>query len=179
MNLRSTMRLIAAIVVATAVPALAQELPSLRAGLWEQTITPSGAGMPDGTKPVTTRVCLDEAMQRQQQAANAKGAGAGCDPQTTRRTGEAYVVEAQCRQGQLASRSTMTVRGDFRTQYTSETVVTLSGGPEGPAEARRVTQARYLGACPTGWKIGDVEMNGQRRNLLTPPPAGTAPPPPR
>lgn len=167
------MRPVVALVVLIAAPVLAAPAgPHLKAGLWEQTQTVSG--MPTNVPPMTSRFCTDDAVQaRMSMLAANSGPGNECPPPRIAPQGDGFVVDVECRRaGGVVTKLHAFSHGDFAANYTTDATMTLSGLPAGmpagamPSKMVMHTAARYAGACPTGMRPGDVNMNGRTVNVL-------------
>ena len=158
-------------------PALAAEMPSRKAGLWEvQTPGSSGA----------FRQCIDATTDQILQARGGAAIGqAGPSPQCAKRdvqkSGETITIDATCTTTGKTLTSHGAVTGSFDRAYTM--IVTTQG--EGiPGDSHTMTMtAKWLGPCAADQRPGDMIMpNGMKVNILdlqkrgVP---GASPPPPR
>ena len=125
--------------------AMAIELPDMKAGLWESSTTMGAA-----TRPVRATMCMDNAgYQRlhEQVSRNLKNPCRNIDVQ---HTGSVYTTTTQCQFGSGKP-------------SVSTTVLTMSGNTAYHSEMRAsdhtvemIIDARFLGACPAGMKVGDM-----------------------
>ncbi len=155
-------RLIAAMVL-LATQASAQEMPSMKPGLWESTTsTRMGGSVKSGPK---TMMCINEAMQRLM-LANSQRAGAFCGKNITRREGNQFIAEAECRVSgaTLKSQSIAIFTGD--TAFRVESSSTVSPPISGINDSSATQEARYVGPCPAGMKPGDITSGGRTMNML-------------
>jgi hypothetical protein len=135
----------------------AQELPARRPGLWSITIQVSG------TPPQTVRQCVDARTDRQMQRF---GQGLGEEPcarDTLQRDGERYVRESECRVGASTMTSRSVFSGDFGKAYRGEVESRYVPPLAGVSQSRLTVGARWIGACPAGWKPGDMEVPNMGR----------------
>ena len=161
-------------VTLVAMPALAAEMPSRKAGLWEvQTPGSSGA----------FRQCIDATTDQMLQARGGAAIGqAGPSPQCAKRdvqkSGETITIDATCTTTGKTLTSHGAVTGSFDRAYTM--IVTTQGdGIPGGTRTMTVT-AKWLGPCAADQKPGDMIMpNGTKLNILDLPKRGVpgAPPP--
>ena len=134
----------------------------LREGLWQTTMT--SAGMP----PMTVRMCMDEEMTAFDTGAANEVEVQDCD-QTMTRTADGLDFTNRCEMpngGVTATEGSIT--GDFQTAYRMEAEITTTGAGQADGTVSMVTEAAYQGACPEGWRPGDMEvpgMGGMRINI--------------
>ena len=162
-----------------AMPALAAEMPSRKAGLWEIK-TSAGSG-------VTIRQCIDPTTDQmmQSRAGAGPGSGAGTPPQCSKRdvqkTGDTVTIDSTCSVAGKTVTTHAVVTGSFDSAYTTTVTSQGDGIPNG---ARTMTiAAKWLGPCAADQRPGDMIMsNGMKINILdmqkrvSP---GAAPPPSR
>lgn len=152
-----TGRLAAALLALAAGPALAQELPSRKPGLWEVTMQVTNA------PSQTMRQCIDEKTDLQMQRFGQGLSEQQCTKNITRRDGDRYIGESECKIGSSVAISRSVLGGDFGKAYKGE-VETRYAPPVGGISASKVTiLAKWTGGCPAGWKPGDMEMPGMGR----------------
>ena len=112
-----------------------------KAGLWEQTTNAEGMGS------ATANVCLGSNP-------------APCAGATLTKAADGYSVSATCK---TPATGTMAIegvaKGDLSSAYTLTTKTTISGAPT--AELNRtvnsVVNLRYLGPCPEGMSVGQIQ----------------------
>lgn len=142
---------------ASAGAAVAQELPARRPGLWEVTMQTTNA------PSQTVRQCIDEKtdaqMQRFAQGLDMKS----CTRNSWRRDGDRYLGDAECRLGASTVTSRSVFSGDFARSYRGEVESRYVPPVAGVAQAKVTITARWSGACPAGWKGGDMELPGMGR----------------
>ena len=78
-----------------ALPALAQDMPSRKAGLWEMTMTYEGRGAP----PQTMQQCIDAATDKAMQDMSAGPRGQSCSKRETKKVGNTIVFDTVCSTG--------------------------------------------------------------------------------
>jgi hypothetical protein len=153
----ATAAAVAAAIAAVAGTAGAQELPTRKPGLWEMTMQ-----QPNAASQVV-RQCIDEKTDRQMQQLGQGIARENCSKNTWRRDGERYVSESECRIGSTTAVSRSVFGGDFTTSYRGEVESRFEPPLAGMSQTKTTIAARWVGACPGGWKPGDMEMAGMGR----------------
>lgn len=148
---------------ALASQAIAQDLPKLKAGLWETTSSSSGPKGSHGSSMKHT-MCIDDKAQKDMLAFS-QNMGAQCAKNTIRRDGNKVYGEAECSMGKMTvrSQSVTTVSGDsaYRTEVKSSFIPAMAGMSESTA----IVDGRHVGACPANMKPGDINMNGKVMNV--------------
>jgi hypothetical protein len=141
--------------------ALADELPQVRAGLWE---IRSGDG---GRASGAVQQCIDDPTFREMLQTGQRLMGSACSPLAIRRTGDRYVASIRCLLGPAAMESTAELTGDFQTNYQSVTRTSFTPPLMGQGGSTEVSRGRFLGACAPGMKPGDAILpDGRRVNVL-------------
>src|SRR5215510_13928921 len=105
------MRLLISVVAAGAAfttSALAQDIPTRRAGLWEVTITHEGRNTP----PQTMQQCTDAETDKLMNAFGGDLSADLCSKQEVKRSGSTIVIDAICQIGPMKSVSQSVVTGD-------------------------------------------------------------------
>jgi hypothetical protein len=145
------------------VPAAAQDLPKMKAGLWE-TVSTSGGPKGAAARTTKTSMCINEAVQTDMMAIG-KNMGAKCGKTVMRRDGNKYYGETECSMGQMTvkSQSVTTFSGD--SAYRGETRATFSPAMAGMSESITTTEGKFAGPCPANMKPGDVNMDGRITNI--------------
>jgi hypothetical protein len=164
--------------------ALAAELPSRKAGLWEQTMTFEGRKLP----PRTMQLCVDAKTDKLLNDKFSGASGEACSKRDVKTSGDTITIDSVCNFGAGTTTSHAVVTGSFDRAYTMRTTSTRQGGPQipgtTPGQATQMTvEAKWLGPCKADQKPGDVTMeNGMKMNVLdapTRPTMPTRPAPPR
>lgn len=139
--------------------AVASELPSRKAGLWEVTI--QTAGSPD----TRTRQCIDSKTDAQLQQMGQGMSQSACSKNVMRREGSTWVSESVCRMGNSTITSRGVLSGDFEREL--RMVVDAQYAPPlmGMSKGQTVITQRHAGACPAGWKPGDMELPGMQKRM--------------
>jgi hypothetical protein len=86
-----------------------------------------------------------------------------CTRNTIRRDGDRYVGESECRAGASTMTSRSVFAGDFDKAYRGEVETRYQPPMAGISQSKVTMNARWVGACPAGWKPGDMEMAGMGR----------------
>ena len=132
----------------------APDLPARKPGLWEITMQVTNA------PSQTMRHCIDEKTDAQLQR---MGQGMGqqqCTRNTLVRDGDRWVGESECRFGSTVATSRSVFAGDFDKAYKGEIDVKYAPPMAGVSQSKVTMLAKWAGACPAGWKPGDMEMPG-------------------
>lgn len=143
--------------------AYAQDLPKMKAGLWETTsVTAGQKGMPAHTTKTT--MCINDAVQKEMMTFG-QNMGAQCSKNIVRRDGNKIVGEAECAFGNttIKSQSTTTFSGD--TAYRTEVRSTFSPPMGGMSDSSSTQEGKHAGACPSGMKPGDINVGGKTMNI--------------
>lgn len=146
--------LVAVLIASVATDLLAQDAPKRKPGLWQQTVTHSGPGIP----PSSMSMCTDE--KTDDLVADRAGSAQRCEQQSVRRQGNSVVVEAVCKQGATTVRTRGVFSGDFNSRYSGEMRSTFDPPMQGMKEMTQKIDARWAGPCKPGQKPGDVMVEG-------------------
>jgi hypothetical protein len=172
--------LLAAALVAT--PALAQDFPKLKPGLWEMQRSSDREAAAGGApaQPNRMTMCLDDSVQREMVEMGGGAMKGMCSKHEFTLSGNRGRGDFVCDVAgtRMHSKSTMTLQGNVG--YRTEIDTTYDPPLAGRAHTRTIVTARYLGACKPGQRAGDMIMpNGQTMNMrdimsgkgsITPPP---------
>jgi hypothetical protein len=138
-----------------AAPALGDEFPKRKPGLWEMRTS----GGPIG--PQTLQQCIDAATDDMLRFQSSQGRN--CSKPTVERDGNRYRVSSTC--NDTGMRSTMdglyTMVGN--TGYRGDMKMTFDPPLSGVAEMNMKMEGRWLGACKRGMKPGDIVLEGMPR----------------
>jgi hypothetical protein len=154
----------------SAAPALALDLPTRKAGLWEMKMVFEGSPVP----AQTMRQCIDQATDKAMQSQFGSGGalGAVCSKQDFQNSGGAMTFDTVCKIGPATTTAKGVITGSFDSNYTMNISTTSTGGPSIPGmkpggETKMTIEAKYVGACQAGQKPGDIMMgNGMKMNVL-------------
>jgi hypothetical protein len=135
----------------------AQDLPTRRPGLWEITMQVTNS------PSQTMRQCIDEKTDQQMQRFGQGLSQQQCTKNTMQRDGDRYVGESECKLGPTVATSRSVFGGDFEKAYRGEVETRYAPPMAGIAQSKVTMSAKWAGACPAGWKPGDMEMPGMGR----------------
>lgn len=141
---------LAAIAVLSACPALAENLPQRKPGLWEsKSVGEQGE--------VVAKQCVGPGTDQSIVGGMAAGA---CSKMLVTKTATGYAVETECAMGPIKASGSSVITGDFESTLRTEGTTRISGmpGQPGPVERKLVVEAKRLGECGPGQKPGDIIM---------------------
>lgn len=132
--------------------AIAIDFPKRRPGKWELSMVIADSKMP----PQTQFVCLDEATDALLYRYGLAMSQKMCDRTDWKRDGDKLIGNLTCKtaSGQATVHSEYTFRGD--TAYHMEGVRHYEPPLHGKRELRFSQDAKWLGACPSDMKPGDL-----------------------
>jgi hypothetical protein len=139
-------------------PALAIEMPTRKAGLWEMKMVRTGSPMPD----VTMQHCTDETTDKAMSSGISPMSKDICSKNDIRKTATGYITDSVCTVGGMSVTSHSETTGDFNSAYTVKVTSHSQGGPSGPRDTTMTVEAKWLGACKADQKPGDIVMPGGR-----------------
>lgn len=117
------------------------DLPHLKAGQWETTISSSNGGGP----PSVSRHCESGQTIKPQQL------GKNCSSFTFKRTFMGgIVIDATCGQNGMVSTMHMSVHGDYNASITGDSQVSLAMPGQPTRSFTTHTESHYVGPCPPG-----------------------------
>lgn len=153
---------------AAAAPALALDMPTRKAGLWELKMNFEARNIP----PQVMKHCTDAATDKLMNADFGGSNKQNCSKQEMKNSGGTITIDSVCTFGGATVTSRALVTGSFDSAYKVDVTSTRSGGMSAPgatpgAPTHMVIDAKYIGACAAGQKPGDVIMeNGMTMNVL-------------
>ncbi|WFU17943.1 DUF3617 family protein [Bradyrhizobium sp. CB3481] len=133
----------------------AVELPVRKAGLWEMKVL-SGGSVPE----MTMQQCTDETTDKDMSTAMSPVAKDICSKQDIQKTATGYVTDSVCGVAGVTVKSHAEITGDFNSAYTVKSTSHSEGGRVGPHDSTTTIEAKWLGACKTDQKAGDIMMPG-------------------
>ena len=137
--------------------AMAAELPSRKAGLWDLSTK-----LPDG-RSVSVQQCVDAKTDAALQSMSGAMTQRACSKRDVQRSGDTITIDLVCTIAGRTRTAHVVITGSFDSGYT---MVLASNGPGTPARTTTMT-AKWLGPCAAGQKPGDMIMaNGMKMNLL-------------
>jgi hypothetical protein len=143
--------------------AAAQDLPKMKAGLWESSTTNSGPKGSPGSS-FTHTVCMNDAVQKDIFAFS-QNMGAQCKNSAMRKDGNKYYGEAECVMGSMTVKSTSVTTFNSDTSYRSESKATFSPAMAGMTDSTTLSESKFVGPCPANMKPGEINMNGRVTNI--------------
>jgi hypothetical protein len=159
-----------------------QDVPKLKAGLWEME---RSSDRPTH-QPNRMTICLDDSVQKQMFDMGMGAMKGMCSKHDFAFSGNRGNGDFVCdiAGSRMHSKSTIALTGN--TAYRTEIRTTYDPPFMGQTESLSVLSARHVGACKPGQRGGDIVMpNGQTFNArdamggaMTNPPAGSRPRPP-
>jgi hypothetical protein len=159
---------IAAVFLLSASPALALDLPTRKAGLWELKMVFEGRGLPAQVMQQCTDAATDTLM-----TANFGGPGQeDCSKKDVRNSGNTITIDSVCKFGASTTTSHAVISGDFNSAYAVQLASKPQGGPPMPGaapggETQMTIAAKWIGPCAAGQKPGDMILaNGMKMNVL-------------
>ena len=159
---------IAVALLSSASFALALDVPTGKAGLWELKMEFQGRNLPAQLMQQCTDASTDKLM-----TLNFGGAAdRNCQKRDVHNNGGTITVDSVCSFGEATTTSHAIVSGDFNSAYTVQISSTRQGGRPIPGaapggESHMTISAKWLGPCVAGQKPGDVMMgNGMKMNVL-------------
>jgi hypothetical protein len=159
---------IVATLVLVAGNALALDLPTRKAGLWELKMVFQGRNLPAQVMKHCTDAATDKLMNMNFGGSNEQH----CSKQDMKNVGGTILVDSVCTFGGATITSHAVVTGSFDSAYNVDVTSTREGGPPMPGVApggqtHMTIDAKWLGVCAAGQKPGDVVMsNGMSMNVL-------------
>jgi hypothetical protein len=148
--MRTTFAILVSLCVA--LPAFAADMPMRKAGLWE---IKSKAGK-DATER-TMQQCTDAATDQQLTSSSGGMTKEECSKRDVSAKGNVTTIDSVCTSGGKTHTSHIVVTGSFESAYTAD----ITSKEEGDSKDTNTTlDAKYLGACKSGQKPGDVIMSG-------------------
>ncbi len=115
------------------------DLPAPAAGLWKRASSQDGAAAQTSTKCLTGKP-IDPTE-----------GGPACAKLTAVRTATGgFVVDGDCPANGVSAKLHMAGEGDFKTSFTTDTTMSMSGGGGPPMSLSNHSVWTYVGACPAG-----------------------------
>jgi hypothetical protein len=147
---------VALVLVSGAVPALAAEMPSRKAGLWEIRMN---------NAPLAVQQCIDAATDQMMMSGAGALAQEACPKRDVQRSGDTMTIDSTCTFKDKTATSHAVVKGSFDSAYTM--TVTSEGEAMPSGKMTLTINAKWLGPCTADQKPGDMIMgNGLKMNIL-------------
>jgi hypothetical protein len=150
----------AALLLAGAALARADDLPGRKPGLWEVRTSfanRAGAGL-------TVQQCIDDATDQMMMSIAGPLAASACAKREVERSGDAVTVDSTCTLGGKSATAHTVITGSLDAAYTM--TVTAQGEAIPGGGITMTAAGKWLGPCAADQKPGDVIMgNGLKLNL--------------
>lgn len=153
------LRSIATAAIAAMLPhaASAGELPIRKAGLWEIKMTVAGVQTP----PTTMQHCTDATTDKEMASGVGPMSADTCSKNEIEKTATGYVSNSVCTIAGKTSTTRAEFTGDFNSTYTVKVSSQSTGAPAGaPRDSIMAIDAKWMGACKSDQKAGDIVMPG-------------------
>lgn len=144
-------------VLAGGLPAVGDELPKRKAGLWEIKMAVGGREMPMRNVQQCTDAETDNMM-----ATGLGGAmGSDCAKPKISSSGDSVTVDATCKIGSKTMTTRAVFSGNFDSAYTIRVTPMAAGNtPPSSSEPEVTMEARWIGPCQQGQRPGDIILPG-------------------
>lgn len=135
------------------------DLPPRKPGQWDIKMETQ---KPAGTPTMSMQACIDAATDKEMMEFGLRMGKDMCQRFDVKRDGAAYVVDAECKIGPIASKTRTVISGDFQSGYNVKIDGSTTGSGPVPSGAMQMTQTgRWVAAaCGGGMKPGDIQMAG-------------------
>jgi len=133
--------------------AFAADMPKRRSGLWE--INMHQEGMPGGMGPI--QQCIDQNTDNLMEQ-KARGNKQDCSVLDVKTTGNKVVVHSVCKIEGSTATTDGVFEGAFDSSYKGTMKTQFAPPMHGMSQSNMTLDARWLGACKTGQKPGDIIM---------------------
>jgi len=165
------------LVLISATPTEAAQLPSRKPGLWEVKMSIAGRSAP----PQVIEQCIDAATDQMMQSSAGPYSAAVCPDRDVQRSGDSITIDSKCTLGGKPATAHAVITGSFDGAYTM-TVTSQSEAVPG-SDLTMTIDGRWLGSCAPDQRPGDmIFSNGRKLNILEMmqhPPSPGVPPLPR
>jgi hypothetical protein len=157
----SRFRAAAVLVLACSLPAVADDWPARKAGLWEvktniaEIATGQGHTM---AAPMTVQQCIDAATDQMMMSGTGPLAQAVCPRRDVQRSGATITIDATCTFTDKTATTHAVITGSLDSAYTM-TVTSQSDALPGGKMTMSMT-GKWLGPCAADQKPGDMIMGG-------------------
>jgi hypothetical protein len=153
--------LIAAFIAVSAIPAMSADFPTRKAGLWNVTMNFGDKRLP----PQNTKFCVDNNTDKQMMQYGMHMVKE-CAPPRISGIGPVRMIDTTCHiNGSVQhSHMVMTYTGD--SNYHMDMQTEFNPPMYGQSKSHMTQDAKWSGACPAGWKPGDMMIGGMRMNVL-------------
>jgi hypothetical protein len=148
------------LVLISAVPALAAELPSRKPGLWQVKTSIGSSNAP----ALMIQQCIDATTDQMMQSSAGPFSPAVCPERAVQRSENSITIDSTCAVGGKAATAHSVITGSFDSAYTMTVTSQIPDIPDG--KMIMTIDAKWLGPCAADQKPGDVIMsNGMKINV--------------
>ena len=149
------------LVLAVAMPVLAAEMPTRKAGLWELKMSFENR---DAASPAIQQ-CIDASTDHMMQSSAGPLAQAACSKRDVQKSGNTVTIDATCTLAGKTATSHSVITGSFDSAYTMTVTSESDSLPGG--KMNMTMAAKWLGPCAADQKPGDMIMpGGFKMNIL-------------
>jgi hypothetical protein len=151
----------AVLVLAGALPVVAAELPTRKAGLWEVKMSFENRG----GMGQSIQQCIDPATDQAMQSSTGPLAQAACSKRDIQKSGDTVTIDSTCTVAGKTATSHAVIIGSLQSAYTMTVTSESDALPGG--KMTMTMAAKWLGPCAADQKPGDMIMgNGFKMNIL-------------
>ncbi len=138
----------------------AQEMPPIKAGLWESSMVEDG-------KPTSSKHCIGDQTSLKDIMDMTRSLMQGmCEGTEVKKSGNSYISKLSCNMGVTKLDVESVIAGDFDSEYTVNTKSTMNPPLMGNAGSTSSGVSKYQGDCPADMKPGDVVLaDGKKMNV--------------
>jgi hypothetical protein len=160
------MRVIALVVLATSVAfadsAQALDLPKRKSGLWEMTMIGNQAN----GQPQTVTTCVDMKTDTGLTSSFGGKIPKNCGQPKMKKSASAITVTSVCKFSDSTVTTKAVLTGDFSNTYKIDRTSAYNPPNKGMKESKQTIDAKWLGACKTDQRPGDMIMpDGAKINI--------------
>jgi len=110
---------------------------------------------------MTMQHCTDETTDKEMSTAFSPMGKEMCSKQDILKSATGYVSDSVCGVAGMSITSHAEITGDFSSAYTVKSTSHSEHGPSGvPRDSTTTIEAKWLGACKSDQKAGDIMMPG-------------------
>ena len=143
------------LVTASTAFAASSDMPRRKSGLWEVTVSDSGA---KGGQAM--QQCIDEKTDDLTKNNMAGTEKQSCSKNDVRREGNKIITESVCKMSGSTATTRSVFTGQFDSSYKADIKSTYEPPLHGMKESASTIEAKWMGACKPGQKPGDISMPG-------------------
>jgi Protein of unknown function (DUF3617) len=145
---------------------MAQSMPKMKAGMWENTVVSDAPGAKGKGEPTKSTMCIDDSVMEQMMKMGQGMAQAMCSKNTSQVSGNKMTGSVECKMGNSTINSTSVTTFNGDTSYRTESKSVYTPPLYGMKENVTVSEAKYVGPCKAGMKPGDVNTMGITMNII-------------